>query len=99
MLKKLVSGKFSLPMTFWGFGICGGVLLNGVKSFGLNYNFLRLFALTYILKVVLFSMVLSGIICILRRETTFLGLIALVYTLLQVVLGVVMVIGVALQFL
>ncbi|MBP2859397.1 hypothetical protein J8657_17520 [Dickeya oryzae] len=93
MLKKLVTGKLSLPMTFWGWGFCGGFFLGLIGMAGVHSGHSALVPISYILKTVLFSAVLSGITFILRRKITFLGVIAFLIVLIQVILGVVMVVG------
>ena len=36
MLKRLVAGQMSLPMTFWGWGICGNFLLGLIGLAGVQ---------------------------------------------------------------
>ncbi|NWC63644.1 hypothetical protein [Cedecea sp. P7760] len=93
MLKRLVTGQLSLPMTFWGWGFCGGFLLGLVGIVGIHANLPALVPLSYLLKIVLFSAVLSGVTCILRRKITVFGVLAFLVVLVQVVMGVVMAVG------
>ncbi|ELB5940568.1 hypothetical protein RX236_004500 [Salmonella enterica] len=93
VLKNLVAGKLSLPMTFWGWGFCGGFFLGLIGIAGIHSNYPFLVPVSYLLKVILFSLVLSGITFILRRKITFLGTIAFLIVLSQVIMGVVMFIG------
>ncbi|AHG65580.1 hypothetical protein [Advenella mimigardefordensis] len=91
--RSLVSGTFSLPITFWLWGVAGGVLLDIVGCGGIHYGFLPVYVVASILKFVLFAMVLSGLFFILKKEITLLALIAFFVVLLQVLLGVVKVMG------
>lgn len=93
MLKKLVTGQLSLPMTFWGWGFCGGMFIGLMGMAGIHTGHTFFVPLAYILKVILFSAVLSGLTFILRRKITVLGAVAFFVALIQVILGVVMVIG------
>ena len=79
MLKRLVAGQMSLPMTFWGWGICGNFLLGLIGLAGVQTGHPAMVPLSYILKAILFSAVLSGITFILRRKITVLGGIAFYY--------------------
>lgn len=94
VLKNLVAGKLSLPMTFWGWGFCGGLFLGLIGIAGIHSNYPFLVPVSYLLKVILFSLVLSGITFILRRKITFLGTIAFLIVLSQVIMGLVMFIGI-----
>ena len=76
MLKRLVAGQMSLPMTFWGWGFCGGFLLGLIGLAGVHTGHPAMVPLSYILKAILFSAVLSGITFILRRKITVLGGVA-----------------------
>ncbi|WP_249415631.1 hypothetical protein [Enterobacter roggenkampii] len=93
MLKRLVAGQMSLPMTFWGWGICGNFLLGLIGLAGVQTGHPAMVPLSYILKAILFSAVLSGITFILRRKITVLGGIAFFIILIQVIMSVVMTIG------
>ncbi|WP_217550211.1 hypothetical protein [Pantoea sp. GbtcB22] len=86
MLKKLVTGQLSLANTFWGWGFCGGVLLGIMRKLAIYTEHPAFVPLSYILKVVLFSAVLSGLTYMLRRKITVLGTIAFVIALVEVVL-------------
>ncbi len=92
MTRSLVFGEFSLPITFWAWGIGGGTLLGIVGFGGFHYGYPLVFAVTSILKFILFAMVLSGIFFRLKQKITLLGLIAFFVVLLQVLLGVVAII-------
>ncbi|MTD39516.1 hypothetical protein GIX45_13010 [Erwinia sp. CPCC 100877] len=93
MLKKLVTGQFSLPMTFWGWGFCGGLFIGLIGLVGVHTSHTVIVPLTYLAKTILFTAVLSGIVFILRRKITVLGTIAFFVILFQVIMGIVMVIG------
>lgn len=93
MLKKLVTGQLSLPMTFWGWGFCGGLFIGLIGMAGLHTGYAAMVPLTYILKAVLFSAVLSGITFILRRKTTVFGALAFFVVLVQVIMSLVVFIG------
>lgn len=93
VLKNLVAGKLSLPMTFWGWGFCGGLFLGLIGIAGIYSNYLFLVPVSYFLKMILFSLVFSGITFILRRKITFWGTIAFLIVLPQVIMGVIMFIG------
>jgi len=72
VLKKLVTGQLSLPMTFWGWGFCGGLLIGLMGLAGIHTGYAMLVPLSYIVKTILFSAVLSGITFILRRTSPYL---------------------------
>lgn len=93
VLKKLVTGQFSLPVTFWGWGFCGGLFIGLIGMAGITTGYIAIVLLVFILKTVLFSAVLSGITFILRRKITVLGTLAFFIALIQVVMNLVMVIG------
>lgn len=93
MLKKLVTGQLSLPMTFWGWGFCGGLFLGLVGMAGIHTGYLAVVPLTYLLKTILFIAVLSGLTFILRKKISVLGSIAFFVVLVQVIMGIVMFIG------
>jgi len=93
VLKKLVTGQLSLPMTFWGCGFCGGLFIGFIGLAGVHTGHVTMVPLAYLLKTVLFSAVLSGITLILRRKITVLGAIAFFVVLIQVISSIVMVIG------
>lgn len=93
MLKKLVTGQLSLPMTFWGWGFCGGLFIGLIGMAGLHTGHAAMVPLTYILKAVLFSAVLSGLTFILRRKTTVFGVLAFFVVLVQVIMSLVVFIG------
>lgn len=93
MLKKLVTGQFSLSMTFWGWGFCGGLFIGLMGMAGVKFGHAALVPLAYILKMTLFSAVLSGLTFILRRKITILGSLAFFVGLLQVISCGVMAVG------
>lgn len=47
MLKKLVTGQLSLPMTFWGWGFCGGLFIGLIGMAGLHTGYAAMVPLTY----------------------------------------------------
>jgi len=85
VLKKLVTGQLSLAKTFWGWGFCGGVLLGFIRKAGIYTGYTALVPLSYILKVVLFSAVLSGLTYMLRRTITVLGSAAFLIALVEII--------------
>ena len=89
-ITDLVLGRLSLSMTFWVWGVCGGLMLGTVEGVGLLHSSLFIYILTCILQLVLTAMVLSGIICILRRKITFFGAIAFLLVLAQVLWGIIL---------
>lgn len=93
MLKKLVSGQLSLPMTFWGWGFCGGLFIGLIGMAGIRTGHPALVPLAFILKVILFSAVLSGLTFVLRKKITVLGSIAFLVALVQVIICGVMAVG------
>ncbi|MFP5595584.1 hypothetical protein [Kluyvera sp. 142486] len=93
MLKKLVTGQLSLPMTFWGWGFCGGLVLGLIGLAGIHTTHAALVPLSYLLKIVLFCAVLSGVTFILRRKITVFGSLAFLVFLVQVILNIIMFIG------
>ncbi|MEA1540897.1 hypothetical protein RPK52_24405, partial [Salmonella enterica] len=81
MLKKLITGKYSLPITFWAFGF-GGYAIIGVIFLLAKIIFLpspALFFARIIANLILVALVLSGIASILRRKFTILGVIAFLF--------------------
>ncbi|MFP1759371.1 hypothetical protein [Lonsdalea quercina] len=92
-VKKLVTGQLSLPMTFWGWGICVGMLIGLIGMAGIRTGYLFLVPLVFTLKTILFCAVLSGLTLILRKKITVLGAIAFFIVLVLVIMGIVMVIG------
>lgn len=80
-------------MTFWGWGICGGMLIGLIGMAGIRTGYLFLVPLVFTLKTILFCAVLSGLTLILRKKITVLGAIAFFIVLVQVIMGIVMVIG------
>lgn len=93
MLKKLVTGQLSLPMTFWGWGFCGGLVIGIFGLVGMHTGHAAIVPLSYIFKVILFGAVISGITFILRRKITVFGILAFIVVLVQLILNVVMFIG------
>ena len=89
-ITDLVLGRLSLSMTFWVWGVCGGLILGTVEEVGLLHRSLFIYILTCILQLVLTAMVLSGIICILRRKSTFFGAIAFLLVLVKILSGVIL---------
>lgn len=95
MLKKLVTGQLSLVVTFWGWGILGGFLIGLIGMSGVKAGHTLIVPLTYLLKTVLFSGVLSGITFILRRKITVFGVIAFFVILVQIIVGFIMAVGIS----
>lgn len=93
MLKKLVTGQLSLPMTFWGWGFCGGLVIGIFGLVGIHTGYPAIVPLSYIFKVILFCAVTSGITFILRRKITVFGVLAFIVVLIQLILNIVMFIG------
>lgn len=93
MFKKLITGQLSLPMTFWGWGFCGGLFIGLIGKAGVSTGHASMVPLAFMLKAVLFGAVLSGITFILRRKITVLGSVAFLIVLSQVIMSVIMVIG------
>ncbi|CQI94609.1 hypothetical protein RSF44_002586 [Yersinia enterocolitica] len=93
MLKKLITGQLSLPMIFWGWGFCGGLFIGLIGLAGVHTGHASMVPLSYILKTILFSAVLSGITFILRIKITVFGALAFFVVLIQVIMSIVMVIG------
>ncbi|MBM3070445.1 hypothetical protein [Lelliottia sp. RWM.1] len=93
MLKTLVTGQLSLSMTFWVWGVCGGLLIGLIGLAGVYTGYVVFLPLTFLMKTVLFGGVLSGITFILRRKITVLGTLAFFIILIQLIMSVVMVIG------
>jgi len=80
-------------MTFWGWGFCGGLFIGLAGMAGIRAGYVAFVPLLYVLKVILFSAVLSGLTFILRKKITFLGTIAFFIALIQVVMCSVMAVG------
>ncbi|WP_039056485.1 hypothetical protein [Enterobacter sp. Bisph1] len=97
-MKKLVTGQLSLPMTFWGWGFCGGIAIGAIGMAGVTAGYVLFVPLAWILKTLLFCAVLSGIIFILRRKITLLGSLAFFVILTQVIASIYMVIKIAVLF-
>ena len=57
MLKKLVTGQLSLPMTFWGWGFCGALVLGLLGLAGVHTGHAAMVPLSYIFKVILFGII------------------------------------------
>lgn len=93
MLKKLVTGQLSLPITFWGWGFCGGLLTGLIGLVGVSTNHPALLLLSFLLKIVLFSAAFSGVVFILRRKITIFGSLAFFVLLVQLIAGLAMLIG------
>lgn len=93
MLKKLVTGQLSLPMTFWGWGFCGALVLGLLGLAGVHTGHAAMVPLSYIFKVILFCAVLSGITFIQRRKITVFGVLAFIIVLVLLMLNAIMFIG------
>lgn len=96
MLKRLVTGQFSLVTTFWGWGLCGALCISIVAVAGVQAGLLFVAPLAGLCKVALFSAVLSGITFILRRKITVAGVIAFLIVLIELVFSLIMFTGIAL---
>ncbi len=76
VVRKLVSGHFSLAMTFWGWGCGSALILELAMKQAIIDESVILFWSTLFLKLIIPSMVLSGIICHLHRRVTILRMMA-----------------------
>ena len=92
-LKKLVKGELSLPMTFWGWGVGVGFLLNLVGILGIYTNVSYLLPISYILREVLLLLVCSGLFFHLKRKMTLWGILASIIVILEVIIGAIMIVG------
>ena len=92
MLKKLITGQLSLPMTFWGWGFCGGLFIGLIGLVGVYTGYTAIVPVAFIIKTVLFGAVLSGITFILRRKITVFGALAFFVVLIQVIMIIVTII-------
>ncbi|CNE85728.1 MULTISPECIES: hypothetical protein [Yersinia] len=92
MLKKLITGQLSLPMTFWGWGFCGGLFIGLIGLVGIYAGYTAIVPVAFIIKTVLFGAVLSGITFILRRKITVFGALAFFVVLIQVIMIIVTII-------
>lgn len=91
IIKNLISGKFSLALTFWGFGLFGYLLIGQLGVAGIRFGFLSLFLVSMLLKLMLAIMVLCGIVSIMRNgRITFFGVIAFIIVLLEVLTGIIL---------
>lgn len=90
MLKKLVTGQLSLPMTFWGWGFCGSLLIGVVSKAGVYTGNVAIIPLSFLLRMALCCAVLSGIIFILRRKKTVLGILALLVVLVEIMVSAIL---------
>jgi hypothetical protein len=72
----------------------GGFLIALIGISGVKAGHTLIIPLTYLLKTVLFSAVLSGITFILRRKITVFGVTAFFVILVQVIMGVIMAVGI-----
>jgi hypothetical protein len=79
VLKKLVTGRLSLVVTFWVWGLLGGFLIGLIGASGVKAGNTLIVPLTYFIKTVLICAVLSGITFMLRRKIIVFGVIALLY--------------------
>ncbi|QLG94690.1 hypothetical protein HZF02_23280 [Pseudomonas yamanorum] len=83
MFRKLLSGRFSLVVTFWVWGIGCGLILGGIGLISILKGVVYVFLVAKMLQVVLFVMVIIGIVNILRRDVTFWGVFALLVVLVN----------------
>ncbi|WP_241581918.1 hypothetical protein [Rosenbergiella nectarea] len=93
MLNKLITGKLSLPKTFWGWGFCGGFLLNLIGSLGIYTDSPYLLPISYCLREILLLAVCSGLIFQLKYKIRFWGVLALVVIVLELIAGIIMMAG------
>ncbi|HBI10716.1 MAG TPA: hypothetical protein DDY57_11350 [Franconibacter pulveris] len=90
-IKNLATGRISLAQTFWGYGVCGNIILGLVGTSAINNEFLGFFILTLILKFLLFATVLSGITFIMRNgKITVWRILAFAVVLIEVIVGLIM---------
>lgn len=90
---KLITGRLSLAMTFWGWGFCGGFLIGVLAKIGIRAGYAPALPLAFMLKTVLSIAVLSGLTFILRRKITVLASLAFLIVLLQVMINIYMLTG------
>lgn len=90
MLKRLVTGQLSLPMTFWGWGFCGNFFIGLIGLAGIHTGHLIWVPLSFIGKTVLCSAVLSGLTFILRRKISVFGVLAFFIALIQGIMSIVL---------
>lgn len=79
MLRNLVSGRYSLVKTFWGFGIGGYFLINLIILISFNANLLSLFQTFYIkgiFRLTLAVFVSVGLFAIYRKTLSAWSVIA-----------------------
>ena len=88
-LKNFVTGKYSLPMTFWG-GFCLMVSLSVFKYLAVYNSLPYLIPIRFLLQSIILLMMIPGIFFILKRNKTFLGIAALVISLLYLFVSVYM---------
>ncbi len=79
VVRKLVTGQFSLAMTYWGWGCGSALVLATAMSRAINQKSELFFWSILCLKLIVPSMVLSGILCKLNRKITILGMLAAVH--------------------
>lgn len=89
-IKKLVTGKYSLPMTFWGWGFCLCACLSILKYIAIDTGTLYLIPVRFLLQSIILTMVFSGLIFIIKREKTFLGFLSLFFVLIQLIFSIIM---------
>ncbi|AXW87970.1 hypothetical protein CKQ53_14000 [Lonsdalea britannica] len=66
VFKKLVTGQLSLPMTFWGWGFCGGFFIGLIGMAGVHTGHVFLIPLCYILKATGFDPIYPDVFALLR---------------------------------
>ena len=89
-IKKLVTGKYSLPMTFWGWGFCLCSFLSILKYIAIYTDTPYLIPIRFLLQSIILTMVFSGLIFIIKREKTFLGYLSLFVILIQLIVSIIM---------
>lgn len=86
-IKDLTTGKLSLSLTFWGYGILGNILLNFIVVPASKYDYTGALYVALFCRLILSIMVLSGITFILKNNKFMLwGIIAFAIFALQIFL-------------
>lgn len=68
IVKDLATGKLSLALTFWGYGILGNILLNFIVVPASEYGYFGVLYVALFCRLILSIMVLSGITFILKNN-------------------------------
>lgn len=98
--KRLVMGKLSLPLTFWGCGVLGNIFIVLLAYLSFTIHSSDLLRVVFLIKWIIAIMVLSGIFLILRyKEITFWGILAFIIMLLNFINSTMLAIVAITQFL